>query len=197
MDSQKTLWTIGLSIIVLLIGGLAVFVVIFRPPTPSPTQVPTNTTPNTNSGQHTGSASFPATATSTSGGTSVPAPVMTIMVVDGSPLQVRDFKQSSTTVEHPSAPGHYYIAGGVNPTNNNSPYSILYTESDQSFNITLLAEPLDTVRKNAEAELLQILGVTLYQACTLVYEVSTPRFVNQFYAGKNLGFSFCPGATSL
>jgi len=45
--------------------------------------------------------------------------------------------------------------------------------------------------------LLQQLGISEQDACRLRYSVSVPFSVNPLYSGKNLGFSFCPGATPL
>ena len=74
-----------------------------------------------------------------------------------------------------------------------SPFIITYVARDQSFNIGLFAEPLGETRKAAEQYLIQKLGLSEREMCFLRASVVTPYWVNSFYSGKNLGFSFCPG----
>ncbi len=120
-----------------------------------------------------------------------------VSTVTGNQLSVNDFKNDPATIADSNNAGHYYLSGGVDAGNSNAPYSILYVEADQSFSITLLEEPLADTRIKAETELMQRLGVIQSGMCSLRYVVSTPYWVNEIYAGKNLGFSFCPGATPL
>ncbi|OGC80805.1 hypothetical protein A2943_02940 [Candidatus Adlerbacteria bacterium RIFCSPLOWO2_01_FULL_51_16] len=122
---------------------------------------------------------------------------MLITTVTGNQIAVKDFKKDPATVADTNNVGHYYLSGGVDIGNSNNSYSILYIESDQSFNVTLLEEPLGDTRTKAEAELIQKLGISKNDMCFLRYVVGTPYWVNEIYAGKNLGFSFCPGATQL
>lgn len=114
----------------------------------------------------------------------------------GGLILVKDFK-SDPTVEKGKDGRYYYLAGGIDPNSVGAPYGIDYTESDQSFNIVLLKEPLGDFRKLAEQELMQRLDINTTQACGLRYWVSVPTYVNSTYSTKNLGFSFCPGATRL
>ena len=74
-------------------------------------------------------------------------------------------------------------------------YALLYFPEDQSFTVSLYSEPLAEKRIAAEQELLALLGITSDEACLLRHVVMTPWWVSEFYSGKNLGFSFCPGAT--
>jgi len=48
-----------------------------------------------------------------------------------------------------------------------------------------------------ERDLMAKLGITEDAMCQLNYMVSVPYWVNEYYAGESLGFSFCPGATQL
>jgi len=41
------------------------------------------------------------------------------------------------------------------------------------------------------------LGIGEQEMCQLHYSFSAPYWVNEFYAGRELGFSFCPGSVSL
>jgi hypothetical protein len=122
-------------------------------------------------------------------------PVIEIHSANGGSMTVKDFTWNSQTVTSPHIPGHYFLAGGLDTTN--APYSIFFVTSDQSFTVTILQEPIGFVRQQAEQALSQILGVSAQSMCALRYSVLVPADVNQSYAGKNLGFSFCPGATPL
>ena len=87
-----------------------------------------------------------------------------------------------------------FTAGSPSPEIESSPYVITYIAQDKSFTISLFKEPIGETRKAAETELLSKLGISEAAACNLRYVVLTPWWVNSFYSGKNLGFSFCPGA---
>lgn len=112
-------------------------------------------------------------------------------------ISVKDFKSDPDTKVDTNNKGHYYLSGGLDPTAEDAPFSILYVDSDQSFNITLLKEPLGDYRKLAEQELMAKLGTSMEEMCGLRYWVSVPTWVNKTYSTKNLGFSFCPGAVQL
>lgn len=127
----------------------------------------------------------------------------TIMGTGGTTIPTRDFLHAPTTGEYPT-PGYFYLgyhagsAGVVDKTATSSPpYLIGYISSTQYFNIELLSEPIGTTRLAAEQFLMNNLGISQSQMCQLNYMVSVPNSVNSQYAGKNLGFSFCPGATVL
>ena len=99
--------------------------------------------------------------------------------------------------------GYYYLGyhmkeGFPDPTaSDNPPYVISYIDSTQYFNIALLQEPIGSVREEAQQYLMQHLGISQDQMCRLNYMVSVPDRVNSQFSSKNLGFSFCPGATVL
>jgi len=108
-----------------------------------------------------------------------------------------DFLKASDTSADPNNSGQYFLAGTAQTPTSTKPYSILYVASDQSFTIALLEEPISDTRVAAEQALEKTLGISEAQMCSLNYNVLVPHEVNQFYSGKNLGFSFCPGATPL
>lgn len=114
---------------------------------------------------------------------------------------VKDFTLNPTVVRDRNYPARYYMGEGVtrdfNPTVSELPYTITFLTTDSSFTISLLQEPVKETRMQAEQYLLQTLGLKERQLCGLNYTVSTPFWVNQVYAGANLLFSFCPGATDL
>ncbi len=121
----------------------------------------------------------------------------------GAAIQMLDFLKDPTTVKDPLNPGYYYLGyhpyeGVPDPTATATPpYVIAYESDTQSFNITLLQEPIGPVREEMQQYLMAHLGITQEQMCQINYMVSVPWRVNQLYSSKNLGFSFCPGATAL
>lgn len=124
------------------------------------------------------------------------------MLVGGG-VQTLNFTNDPSTVKDPVNPDYYYLGYHVNegvpdPTaTDNPPYVITYISTTHYFNIALLQEPIGIVREKAQQYLMAHLGITQSQMCQLDYMVSVPWRVNQIYSGKNLGFSFCPGATVL
>ena len=121
-------------------------------------------------------------------------------------LVVIDFIHNGETIADVVNPGSYVLAGtlgyclanGTCPSGYvTSDFSVLYNEKMNFFDIVLLKEPLGTVRFKAEQFLVDRLGITEQQACSLNYSIGAPYWVNTIYSDKNLGFSFCPGATVL
>lgn len=110
---------------------------------------------------------------------------------------VTDFRTDGITIADPNNPGMYIIAGGDMPTETGAPYSIIYFEKDQQFNITLFKEPIAETRIAAEQELMARAGLSEDIMCRMKYWLAVPYSYNEFYAGRNLGFSFCPGAVSI
>lgn len=133
-------------------------------------------------------------------------PQMTITARNGSTLTVNDFIHNGETAADVVNPGDYYLAGSVGYclANGSCPsgasttdFSIVYSQQYNLFNVTLLVEPLSSIREEAEQFLMSRLGITQDQMCALDYNVVVPYTVNPVYTGKNLGFSFCPGAVQV
>ena len=116
-------------------------------------------------------------------------PLITITDANKKSITVRDFLATSTVTTT--------ILAGAAIDQENPGYQIVYYRPDSSFVISLFAEPLGAKRKEAEVVLLELLGIAEAQVCKLRHFVATPEEVSTFYAGRNLGFSFCPGATTL
>lgn len=112
----------------------------------------------------------------------------------GGLVRVKDFLKNPNVVEDDVNKGTYYLAGSDLAT---AEYTISYIASDSSFTVSIYNEPIGEVRYKAELDLLAQLGITEPEACNLRYVVLVQASVNPLYAGKNLGFSFCPGATAL
>lgn len=128
---------------------------------------------------------------------------LSIKTTSGGVLQVKNFIEDSATVSDPQNDGYYYLGNHypfeiVDEEHIEQPeYIIMYIAESQYFNIVLLREPLRTTRKNAEQYLLEHLGVSPEELCQIDYVVSVPHYVNQYYTGMNLGFSFCQGTVAL
>ena len=155
----------------------------------------------------TGTPSLPI-ATSSPNTSIFPSGTRTITIITraGTKIMVLDFINNGQTVADAQNPGRYYLAGEVGyclpdgscpagaPAED---YNVVYDLKEQFFTISLLDEPIGSARKNAEAFLLKVLGISQTETCNLNYYVGTSIYVNETYAGKNLGFSYCPGATKL
>lgn len=63
--------------------------------------------------------------------------------------------------------------------------------------VLLYEEPLGEVRQATETYVVNQLGIPRERLCDLDTRVITNTYVNAFYANRDLGFSFCPGAVTL
>lgn len=145
-------------------------------------------------------------AGSTSSSTTAKGTEVSLSTQDGLGVTVKDFIHNGETVADVVNPGSYVLAGslGYCLADGSCPhgadtddFSILYSESTEFFRVILLKEPLGSVRESAERFIIDRLGITEQEACSLKYAVGAPYWVNAAYDNKNLGFSFCPGATVL
>lgn len=128
------------------------------------------------------------------------SPVFDLSSADGGVLKVKNFLVSPDTYRDPINTGYYSLGYPINPAVESSstpPFLVMYISETQFFTIELLQEPIGEARTQVELYLEQHLGLTPNDLCKLNYTLSVPVSVNQDYAGKNLGFSFCPGATVL
>ena len=178
-------------IVILVIAGFFTWSFFTTKPSSS-LSVSQNTFPN--------SSSTPLTSTTGNGSS------MSITLNDGSSVQTRDFLNNGITIEDPANKATYYLAGssGACSSNGTCPiagsstdYTIVYYPIDGSFGVGLATEPLGAVRKEAEQYLMNTLGLSEQQMCSLKYTVMTTTYVSQQFGGENLGFSFCPNAVVL
>lgn len=189
IDMNKVVIIVSLVVVMVLLGGVYF---LFKPVAPGTT---TTTTQPGSQFPDTPYIPYPNQSGSQEpGGQTSPTSTVAVNTSVGDTLLVSGFKGEEGTILDPNNPGHYYLGGSYS---NSSPYSLLYNESDQSFNITLYVEPIGETRLQAEQKLLSVLGISEADACYLRYWVGVPYGINQIYAGKNLGFSFCTGATPL
>ena len=70
-------------------------------------------------------------------------------------------------------------------------FKIAYIPVDKSFLISILDNPFEDVKKEAEKAFLQKLGITPEEACLLNVNIATNIRINPSYAGKNYKLSFC------
>jgi hypothetical protein len=148
-----------------------------------------------------------------SAGTATPVASTTVqgtpgIVVDagGTGVVATDFIHNRVTLKDEANPGGYLLAGnfgycypdiGRCQAGPEVPYSVYFDTVYQTFTITLIREPIGQARLDAEAFLERTLGLRKDQLCALNYSVNVTRYVNEQFTGRNLGFSFCPGAAVL
>lgn len=70
-------------------------------------------------------------------------------------------------------------------------YQLFYYPESQSFLISILSSPFETVRRQAEQEFLRKLDISQQDACQLKASMTTPAFANPQEAGKMYRLSFC------
>lgn len=109
----------------------------------------------------------------------------------GEQVAVRDFRQPEDTLDGET----YTFAGGIDEVFPD--FTLTYFEAYDYFQITINAEPIGDIRQQAETSLRATLGITEEQMCNLNAAVLTKNDVNRFYAGENLGISYCPGSVRL
>ena len=131
---------------------------------------------------------------------------ITLTTQNGNSVTANDFIRNTVTIPDAANDGRYLLAGNLGfclsnpqqcqaaPTDN---YTVYYNSVPQSFTIELTKEPIGRARLDMEQFMLTTLGLIEEQLCSLNYYVGVTIYVNAQYTGKNLGFSFCPGATVL
>lgn len=199
MNTKLIIWILGIFLGAIVIAIL--WYVVFAPKAPPPPPpLSTGTLPISGSIRPTPSTSSPS-ATTTQG-----EPAVEITTYGGNIVLAKDFIHNGTTINDTANSGWYLLAGNLGyctadpkqcqaaPANN---FSVYYDSAVQSFIITLTEEPLGQARSDAEQFLLATLGLTQSQMCSLSYLIGVTKYVSEQYAGKNIGFSFCPGATTL
>lgn len=70
-------------------------------------------------------------------------------------------------------------------------YKIMYIPVDDSFLISIIDNPFDVVKLEAEEAFLNDLGITREEACKLTVNITTPINVNPARSGQNYKLSFC------
>jgi len=185
---------IGAVVLVISAGALYVIWDLFDQGTSQESSPGTSYTPGGSDAPY---VPYSNTQQGTTGSGDTAEPYVAVAAQGGTAIRVKDFSKNPATVSTPTIPGHYFLAGGLDPSGTGAPFSTFYVNADNSFTVTILKEPLGETRKAAEQDLIQKLGISSIRMCNLNYWVGVPGYLNPVYAGKNLGFSFCPGATQL
>lgn len=186
-----------LAVLICSVAAGVLWYIFFAPKTSEVPGGTTTTFPVSNSAQ---------APTQTSGNVVSGPQTIVLTTSDNNELIAKDFIHNGKTIMDTANPGYYLLAGNLGyclsdpqkcqaaPAEN---YQIYFIEQSKSFVIDLSDEPLGVARADAERFLLSELGIAESQMCNLNYYVGTTRYANSQLAGKNLGFSFCPGATVL
>lgn len=194
-------WYIIGIVVLIAIFGTIIYIVIPKNGTNTGTnqnQNPGSLFPNSGSNGQSASSS-PSGAGSSPGSISLPARA-------GGTVATNDFINNGTTVPDTENPGNYYLAGSVGYCLSDgtcpsgapaSDFKVVYFSKEQAFAIGLTKEPIGQARQDAEQFMLSTLGISKADLCNLNYYIGTDNEVNPTYAGKNLGFSFCPGSVPL
>lgn len=196
---MNKLFITTLLLIVLAILCAVVWFFIFAPK--QPPSSPTNS-----------SVTLPLSGSTTnvpaSGSTRPSGSAKTIAVgsLRGGNVTTNDFIHNGVTLPDVTNKGRYLLAGDLGycisdpqkcRAGTQTDFNIFYDSNYGSFTIALLKEPLGGVRLGMEQFLMNMLGISQNDMCRLNYYVGTTFDVNETYSTKNLGFSFCPGATTL
>lgn len=191
---MKTLILGIISIIVVIVVSVLIWFFTSSQKSPTTSTNPVVTFPGS------GSIQVSTSTSNTSGNT------MTIATLGGGTVTTNDFIHNGVTLPDTANAGRYLLIGdlGYCPADPKecqagpeTDFSIFYDSAYGSFTIGLLQEPLGQVRVDMEHFLINTLGITQGDMCRLNYYVGTTADVNPTYSTKNLGFSFCPGATVL
>lgn len=189
------------SLIVLIVVGTVIWFFIFAPKQPPTT--PTNSSGTLPLSGSTTYVPTPGSATSSSSGSTK---TMAVGALDGGTVITNNFIHNGVTLSDASNKGRYLLSGNLGycisdpkkcQAGTQTDFNIFYDSTYGSFTIGLLNEPLGQVRFSAEQSLMNTLGITQKDMCRLNYYVGTTYLVNTAYSDRNLGFSFCPGATTL
>ena len=125
-----------------------------------------------------------------------PQDTLALALDDGTSVAVPDFTKENQP-EWAGESAGYLVAGSET-----GDYLITYIMPDRfgsqaQFLVSLLTEPLGEARTEAERALAARLLLSEQELCALDVQVWTRTDVNDAYAGKDLGLSFCPGSTQL
>jgi hypothetical protein len=196
MNIKLIIWIVGTFLAIVVVS--VIWYVMLAPKTVMQTTQPTTTLPI--SGSITPIATPPTTTSSQS------VQTMALTTQSGNVVTTNDFVHNGVTIQDRANTGRYLLAGNLDyclsdsqecQAGSSTNYNIYYESALQSFVIALTEEPIGQARLDMEQFLLPTLGITQQQMCSLNYYVGVTMYLNPQFTGKNLGFSFCPGATVL
>lgn len=123
------------------------------------------------------------------GGSTVPSAPVTSGAVE-------DFTEGRPSIQL-DAGTYYYVTQDKEGTEGDSRYGIVHG-ADASVSIGLFEEPLGEARLAAEEKLKSLFPQRPESDfCRMSLTVTVPFDVSEYYAGENLGLSFCPGSVAL
>lgn len=183
--------TITVAILVLVLLGSLIFIAFFSPRSQSPNK---NASESISEFQN---IVTPTNTVTSSAKSSQEKPlasegVFQVQLVNGGVLTTRDFAMPSDTQTTADKSLTYVLF----PKDNTASleYEINYLSESKSFVVILAKEPIAETRRAAAEDLMNRLGISNQELCSLSVRVQVPRWVSDFYSDKNLGFPNCPGA---
>lgn len=193
MNTRSTLLVAGITLLFIIVAVVVVLSSFFSTPQKSSissdnfsTQLPISNAPHS---AEASSSQSPVQSEERSSGT------ISVRSLNGL-ISVRDFTKDSDTAMTPEEDAWYIVyPKKFEFSDKDLWYEIAYTPADSRISVVIYREPIGEVRAKATSDLLGRLGITAQELCTLDSLVFAPRWVNNFYADKNLGFPGCPGAT--
>ncbi|OGG77964.1 hypothetical protein A3A36_02270 [Candidatus Kaiserbacteria bacterium RIFCSPLOWO2_01_FULL_52_12b] len=196
MNTKLVIWIVGILLGAVIAG--VVWYLFFIPKTVLPQSSGTTTTLPIS-----GSVTPVSSASGTPSGVT---PTFPLTTQTGDVVSALDFIHNGVTIPDEANVGRYLLAGNLgyclsDPQKCQAApavhFTVYYNSGPKSFLIDLTEEPIGQARLDMEQFMLKTLGLTQAQLCSLNYLVGVSIYVNSQFTGKNLGFSFCPGATVL
>lgn len=138
--------------------------------------------------------------------TTTTSATISVALKDGGVTTVRDFLNDPGVLltGTSTTDGGYYIVAASYPEGivpipggEDPKYQIDYFPGNSSFSIYILQEPVGDVRREAIADLSARIGVSGSELCSLVIEVGTPVWVNEYFGARSLGVPGCSGSVEI
>lgn len=113
-------------------------------------------------------------------------------------IPVRDFTKDSDGAVTPAGDAWYVVyPKEFEFSDRDLWYEIAYRPADSRISVAIYREPIGEMRAKATSDVAERLGISTQELCALDSLVFAPRWVNSFYADKNLGFPGCAGSVKL
>ncbi len=114
-------------------------------------------------------------------------PYTTLIPTDAGVIEIFDIR----TLPEVTKPGEgfYHLRGEVGDPD--APFSLLYSEIDNSFSIAIENEPIALNHELASRYFSQLLQISDVDACKLNVYIGVPYSVNPDYQGRRFDLTFC------
>lgn len=116
--------------------------------------------------------------------------IMSITLTNGNTIAVKNIKNKETV----SRENREIFNFAENRNEENRFYDLIYYDRYDAFQITILKQPVDQARMQAEIELSETLGIQIATLCDMRLFVRSDL---EPYKGKELGISFCRDSVEL